>query len=247
MAQPSEEWDETSPAGNSDLNLGDNRIRQLKTQLREVISVDHEMDSSGSGDDWGKHNQVSLIEQADIGSGEEGYTFAGAQTVAGKPEFVYTDEDDNDIQITKAGKLNAGALGSLADVSPVGNDAFPALVLKAIYPVGTVYTNYSDSTNPGTLFGFGTWIPIAGRVVIGLDATQTEFDTAGETGGAKTVDLSHIHTGTTDGAEAGGAGGVTFNNNVTQHVHPFTTDSSGSSTQSVMNPYVVCYVWYRSA
>lgn len=74
-------------------------------------------------------------------------------------------------------------------------------VLAAMYPVGSIYTNASVSTNPATLLGFGTWTAFgAGKVMVGLDSGDTDFDTAEETGGAKTHTLtsaempSHTHT-----------------------------------------------------
>jgi hypothetical protein len=74
------------------------------------------------------------------------------------------------------------------------------------YPVGSKYTNFSDSTNPSTLLGFGTWERIAeGRVIVGVDSADTDFDTAEKTGGEKTHTLTdaempshnHIGSGTT--------------------------------------------------
>jgi len=105
MSVPTVSWDETSPAGSQAISLGDNRIRELKTQIREVVDVDHKFDSSGQDADMGKHNQISFLEQADIGTGAEGKPILGAQTVGGKAELVFTDEDDNDIQITSAGYI----------------------------------------------------------------------------------------------------------------------------------------------
>lgn len=71
---------------------------------------------------------------------------------------------------------------------------------SAAFPVGAVFISVV-ATNPGTLLGYGTWTALAaGRVLVGIDATQTEFDTNGETGGAKTHTLtstempSHTHT-----------------------------------------------------
>jgi hypothetical protein len=62
-----------------------------------------------------------------------------------------------------------------------------ANLLSLIYPIGCVYTT-TVSTNPGTLFGFGTWGAFgAGKVLVGLDSGDTSFDTVEETGGAKTV------------------------------------------------------------
>ena len=68
--------------------------------------------------------------------------------------------------------------------------------LQAFYPVGSIYTNSSVSTNPGTLLGFGTWIAFgAGRVMVGFNASNSLFDTAEETGGsADAIVVSHTHT-----------------------------------------------------
>lgn len=60
-------------------------------------------------------------------------------------------------------------------------------VLELVYPIGSVYINASDSTNPATLLGFGTWERVGtGRVMIDANSTYT----AGSTGGSAT----HTHT-----------------------------------------------------
>jgi hypothetical protein len=56
--------------------------------------------------------------------------------------------------------------------------------LSAVYPVGAIYLS-TVATNPATLFGFGTWVAIAGRFLIGADGTYP----AGSTGGGAT----HVH------------------------------------------------------
>ena len=63
-------------------------------------------------------------------------------------------------------------------VPPGGGEAFP---------VGSVFIGVV-STNPNTLLGYGTWSAFgAGRVMVGLNSGDTDFDTVEETGGAKTV------------------------------------------------------------
>jgi hypothetical protein len=71
-------------------------------------------------------------------------------------------------------------------------------ILQSIYPVGSVYANATDSTNPGTLLGFGTWTAFgAGRVMVGFNASDPLFDSAEETGGSKdAIVVSHTHTAT---------------------------------------------------
>lgn len=85
----------------------------------------------------------------------------------------------------------------------------------ALYPVGSIYTNATNATNPGTLLGFGTWAAFgAGRVPVGFDASNALFDTAEETGGsADAIVVTHTHT-----TESGGI-----------HQH-FTVNSSAFNT-----------------
>ena len=99
MTTPTTAWDESKPAGSRIIKLGDNDIREFKTQVREVVGVDHDFPSSGSATDNGQHLRCTLQEQADLGTGAEGTTILGNQTVSGKGELVYTDEDDNDVQL----------------------------------------------------------------------------------------------------------------------------------------------------
>lgn len=69
--------------------------------------------------------------------------------------------------------------------------SLPSFLLDRVWPVGSVFTSVLD-TSPADLIG-GVWEAIgAGRVLVGLDAGQVEFDTLGETGGAKTSPSSGI-------------------------------------------------------
>jgi microcystin-dependent protein len=76
----------------------------------------------------------------------------------------------------------------------------PAVPLRPLdlYPVGSVYLS-TTATNPSAYFG-GTWVAYGqGRVLVGVDAADPDFDAAGKTGGAKTHTLtvaempSHTH------------------------------------------------------
>jgi microcystin-dependent protein len=70
--------------------------------------------------------------------------------------------------------------------------------ISGAWPVGSVFIAVV-STSPATLLGFGTWAAFgAGRVLVGRDAGDPDFDTAEEIGGAKTHTLTNsempVHT-----------------------------------------------------
>lgn len=59
MAVPTTAWDETAPAFTDNVSDGDDKIREMKTQVREVIANDHQMASSGA-DTAGTHKHVHI-------------------------------------------------------------------------------------------------------------------------------------------------------------------------------------------
>lgn len=91
-------------------------------------------------------------------------------------------------------------------------------------PVGSIFLAVV-STNPATLLGYGTWSAIgAGRVLVGLDSGDTDFDTVEETGGAKTKAIS-AHAGTAVADHAAHTHSVTSNVTVADHAshtHTYT-------------------------
>lgn len=179
----------------------------------------------------------------------------------------------------------------------VATTAFVQAALQALYPIGSIYSS-TVSTNPGTLFGFGTWVAYAaGRVLIGTDGSTY---TAGATGGsADAIAVAHTHSfsatsggqsqthshsisisdpghshaantynsGTSSGPDetlhrARGSydpiGTTTNTTGITasagnasqDHTHSVsgTTGSTGSSgTGANLQPYVVVYMWNRTA
>ena len=115
--------------------------------------------------------------------------------------------------------------------------------LKLVYPVGTIYTNKTDSTSPATLFGFGTWVAIEDSFLIGASGTYA----AESTGGSKdAIVVAHTHTIPIYGDSSAGSvtaragtGGLNGNE---------VTSSTGSSgTDANLPPYVAVYMWERTA
>ena len=153
--------------------------------------------------------------------------------------------------VTASGNINTTG----GEVQINGTDIF-----DKIYPVGSIYINATNSTNPGTLLGFGTWIAFgAGKVPVGIDSSDTDFDTAEETGGSKTHTLtvselpSHTHTHTVQtgrsfSSSIGNAPVVQGSDNTVLSSAAVTTSSTGSgSAHNNLQPYIVVYMWKRTA
>lgn len=196
--------------------------------------------------------------------------------------------------------------GALAIINTM-TEALTILPADLVFPVGSIYTSVS-STNPGTSLGYGTWVAFGtGRTIIGLDSTDTDFDTVEELGGAKEVSAvvanhsahthsvtsnvavgdhsSHTHAvdvgNTTSGAPSAtttfkeGAGAditvassshthdtdpasVTSGNESATLDHSVTNNAVTSGNESatlthsitassVVQPYIVVYMWKRTA
>ncbi|MBI5964945.1 MAG: hypothetical protein HY863_15810 [Chloroflexi bacterium] len=124
--------------------------------------------------------------------------------------------------------------------------------VDALFPVGSILISVSP-TNPGTSLGFGTWAAFGtGRTLVGIDTGQTEFDVVEETGGAKTHTLStaempaHTHNVSLPNSSSSvAAGGTSVPSMATSS---YATSSAGSGgAHNNLQPYIVVYMWKRTA
>lgn len=239
---------------------------------------------------------------------KNGITLSGGTTVAipaGKTMSVWSDGTNVAQQTdqlispsmsspTMTGTPVAPTATYGTSTTQLATTAFVQAALQALYPIGSIYSS-TVSTNPNTLFGFGTWVAYAaGRVMIGNGGGFS----AGATGGsADAITVSHSHTasssfsgsalaghshtatdsGHTHGiaysgvlgfSGGGGYGGTAFGGAVNQATQSgtanvsissvsagtpagsvsTTVDSAGSSgTNANLQPYVVVYIWNRTA
>jgi microcystin-dependent protein len=146
--------------------------------------------------------------------------------------------------------------------------------LIGAYPVGSIYMNAAVATNPATLLGFGTWVAFgAGKVPVGIDAADSDFNTVGGTGGTKDAIVpTHTHTASSSststdsghthsisrgygasgtGGDALLAGGGVQSGSATANITTLTTttiaNAGESATGKNLQPYIVVYMWKRTA
>lgn len=151
------------------------------------------------------------------------------------------------------------------NTTQLATTAFVQAAMQALYPVGSVYINASDTTNPATLFGFGTWVTVGdGRVLVNYNSSDVTFDTLGKTGGSKdAVLVSHTHTdsghthqvrdlgyGAGNGNFTGSSGSWSGSGSSKSATDSGTANLSTegvSATNANLQPYVVVKMWKRTA
>jgi hypothetical protein len=156
-----------------------------------------------------------------------------------------------------------------SNTTTIATTAFVQAAIALLYPVGSIYTNASVSTNPATLLGFGTWTAFAaGEVMVGFDSSNALFDTVGERGGsADAITVSHTHTatstdsghthtfinGTQTSSGGSGSGGVFADgttkttNSSTANITTTVASTGSSGTNANYQPYITVYMWKRTA
>ena len=173
-------------------------------------------------------------------------TVAGTLTVTGVPTIP-----------TASAGTNTTQAASTAFVTAAVAAVDQATINAHVYPVGSIYTAVV-STNPATLLGVGTWAAFgAGKVMVGIDSSDTDFDTVEETGGAKTDSHtlttaeipSHTH-GILAYQQDSGTNAQHFSDGFTDQGGTGTTQSTGGGgahTHDIVQPYIVVYMWRRTA
>ena len=234
----------SNPTATDAVSEGDDHIRLIKSTVKATFpNLSNAVTST--------HTELNLLDGVTANTTELNYVDVATLGTVEASKAVTADAN-KDItgarNLTITGALSAGSgLITLADV----------------YPVGSIYINAAVATNPATLLGFGTWVAFgAGRVMVGIDASQTEFDTLGEESGSKTHQLteaelpSHFHlsgygadatprhgtTGSLPSVRIDNDGNAFFS---TSAAH---TSSVGSGTaHNNLQPYIVVYMWRRTA
>lgn len=131
-------------------------------------------------------------------------------------------------------------------------------IFDLIYPVGSIYMSV-NSTNPSSYFG-GTWSVIAqGRTLVGVNTSDTDFASAGKTGGEKkhtlTIEEMPNHAHEQYVTANPGSGGHGIRRDWDEDANGLSTYPQGCSTSSVgggnshnnLQPYYCVYIFKRTA
>ena len=174
------------------------------------------------------------------------------------PNGVLGLDENGMVPLNRLPGAAAGELGDLFELIEGLADRF--------FPIGTIYKS-AVNRNPAEFIG-GTWtVWGSGRVPVGVDTTQTEFETVEKTGGTKTHTLtstqmpSHTHTQTShshsiSAYRSGGSSSFYINvetaNTGTSYpttsssVAPTINSTGGSGSHNNLQPYITCYMWKRT-
>lgn len=227
-------------------------------------------------EDTNNHSDAIVAIETELGTNPSGASATVASrlngidsTLAGKENSLgYTPEN-------AANKSTSTSLGTSNTLYPTQGavksyvDAAITAAKSALMPVGTIYGNATNSANPSTYLGFGTWVAYApGGAVVGKAASGT-FGTLGATTGSETVTLSaaqlpaHSHA-TLDATNSGlpgfdgniviggssGSGAALMQTGSAYRVSgggARTGNTGGGTPVSIIQPSKVAALWERTA
>jgi hypothetical protein len=166
----------------------------------------------------------------------------------------------NTSQVVTAATASAGTnTNQVATTAFVTAAMTAATINNLVYPVGSIYINATVATNPATLLGVGTWVAYGeGRVPVGKAGSGT-FDTLGATGGAETHTLtlseipSHNHSNGSYDRLLLQNGQATIHETDGSAGEPNLASSGaiaaagGGAAHNNLQPYIVVYMWKRTA
>lgn len=172
---------------------------------------------------------------------------------------IRTNADNIKNKVNKSGWTANKYLGTDSEGKITELDVPNGANLPDMYPVGSIYMSV-NSTNPETLFG-GTWERFAkGRVLVGVDEGDVDFEEVNKTGGFKTNTHNHPTNFSYDGS---GFFAMATNDNhdtaieesvdrgyfapTNSEVGRTRRDSTWNTEINIMQPYITCYMWCRTA
>ena len=123
---------------------------------------------------------------------------------------------------------------------------------SSLFPVGTILFSDNPDFNPNVEYG-GTWELIKGKMIIGFDDTDDDFNTLGKVGGSKThtqtIDEmpSHNHQLIGNNNSGGRAETVPYGSQTSGTDMYAIKRTGGGQPMDIMNPHYVANIWHRVA
>jgi len=179
----------------------------------------------------------------------DGIAAAGTSKKPARYDHVHpTDTSRAPSSYFQNGNLKVGNGGTGADN---GADACDNLgVGDYVYPVGSIYMSV-NSTSPASLFG-GTWQQLKDRFLLGAGDTYTAGDTGGEATHTLTASEMPQHNhelytryGVSTGSYDWSSPWISSGGTETNAAH--TKNAGGGDAHNNMPPYLVVYMWVRTA
>jgi hypothetical protein len=231
---------------------------------------------------WSGKDALSDSDSAKVISGDDFDTeFTTVRTaVNSKADLVDTDQNFSCNNATITGTCDITGVAT-APTQSAGNNttriattafvtAASGALNAAAYPVGAIFTTtvaYADSAAVVAAIGGTTWAVFgSGKVLVGVDGADSDFNTVEETGGSKTPTTgSHTlstaempaHTHNWQGIYSPGTGTGTSGdyawaaNQQARDQVPVTLSTGGGGghthTGNAVQPYITVYFWKRTA
>lgn len=178
--------------------------------------------------------------------------FQDANPGTGQPATSFNAAWPNDVQESLMYIIELSGRGE----TPNAYDLFRAMT-DLQFRVGD-YKISENGQSPGVVFTWQSWVEVAGRFLVGLDETQTEFNAVGKLGGAKSVNATiprdgwgtqqstsgHLPEPSVSGRLVTGSGKEEDSENLESLGHAANTPQVPVAT---LPPYRVVKMWKRMA
>ena len=203
---------------------------------------------------WSGKDALSDSNPAKVISGSDFNTeFTAVQTAVNTKADLNGSATESFSATTASSSTNNTQVATTAYVTT-------AIAADVAYPVGSIFTTtvaYANSAAVVAAIGGTTWTAFgAGKVLVGVDTSDSDFNTVEETGGAKTDSHtlttdeipSHRHqiSHTNQGDAFGGTPAVSVQSGSPNKYTEYTGGGS-AHTHDVVQPYITVYFWKRTA
>ena len=188
-----------------------------------------------------------------------------------RDEFTFLDTYENSDTTSSDKKGSKNCYKSFAAAgAEIHNGSYTQTAYTATYqtnslemfPVGAIYLTWNNN-NPEKFLG-GTWVQFGqGRTLVGVDTSDSDFNTVGKTGGSKEQtmvarigafdnDISaigYLATGNPGGAgfSYGIRGSASSNISGNRVNHNTQVVNGSGKTPTTLQPYITVYFWRRTA